>query len=234
MINTERWHLVHAPHGVASLRYTHWLETEPREYDGAPGLWRAEGGIVHGTGIPGLDDVRVEPFAHVIFEDLQLRAFARDGALALRVYDPQNPARRSLKRIESFPEDPAWAVPGRFEAAAAGAERLVRSVDGHETAQAATGTVAVTVDGHDLHLVVSGDEAGLSAVIADGTAADGAYPFRFLPIAPPDADGVVTVDFNHAYLPPCAFSDQYVCPLPPPENRIPVPVTAGERRAIHD
>lgn len=244
MSTTERWNLVHAPHGIASLRHTHWLDSEPQSYDGAPGRWWAADGLVHGIDVPGIDahgadgsrvgSVRLEPFVHVAVGDLRLRAFAREGSLALRVYDPQNPARLALQSIESFDRDAGWALPGHFTAAAVGEERLVRSVDGHESTHAAVGTVAVTVSGQEYHLVVSGDEGGLSAVIADETAADGAYRFRFLPIAEPDADGAVTVDFNDAYLPPCAFSDEYVCPLPPPANRIAAPVTAGERRAIRE
>lgn len=232
MSNSERWDLVRAPHGIASLRHTHWLDEEAREYEGAPGSWWVADGRVRGVDVPGLGDVELAAFEHVLVEDVKLRAFARDGALALRVYDPQNPARVDLQEIESFAPDAAWALPGRFEVAAAGEQRLVRSVDGYESAQPATGRVVVTVGGEELRLVVSGDEDGLSAVIADATASDGAYPFRFLPIDAPDADGRVVVDFNRAYLPPCAFSDQYVCPLPAPENRIAAAVTAGERRAV--
>lgn len=238
MSSTERWDLVHAPHGIASLRETHWLDAEPQGYDGVPGRWWAADGLVHGADVPGSSDaagvVQLEPFTDITVGDVKLRAFARDGALALRVYDPNNPARRDLKAIESFDQDDAWALPGRFVPAAAGEERLVRSVDGHESTHTAVGTAVVTVAGREYHLVVAGDEGWRSAVIADETAADGAYPFRFLPIAEPRSDGAVTVDFNRAYLPPCAFSDQYVCPLPPPENRIAAAVTAGERRAVRD
>jgi uncharacterized protein len=42
-------------------------------------------------------------------------------------------------------------------------------------------------------------------------------------------DGKVVLDFNFAYNPSCAYSDQWVCPLPPPENRLAEPITAGER-----
>jgi hypothetical protein len=36
-------------------------------------------------------------------------------------------------------------------------------------------------------------------------------------------------DFNFAYQPSCAFDPRWACPLAPPENRLDVPVTAGER-----
>ncbi|MDV3243822.1 MAG: DUF1684 domain-containing protein [Nitrososphaerales archaeon] len=41
------------------------------------------------------------------------------------------------------------------------------------------------------------------------------------------------VDFNYAYNPYCAYSEDYVCPLPPRENWLTVPIRAGERK-YHD
>ena len=45
-----------------------------------------------------------------------------------------------------------------------------------------------------------------------------------------DANGLTVLDFNFAYNPSCSYSDRYICPLAPPENRISVPVRGGERR----
>ena len=42
-------------------------------------------------------------------------------------------------------------------------------------------------------------------------------------------EGLTVLDFNFAYNPSCAYSPRYVCPLAPPANRLPMPVTAGER-----
>ncbi|GAA2986101.1 uncharacterized protein (DUF1684 family) [Microbacterium terrae] len=232
--STVRWDAVSAPHGTAALRHTHWLDATPRAVDGAPGEWWAEDGRVHGRGLPETGTVDLEPFTGVREADLLLKAFARTGSLALRVYDPENPDRLALRGIEAYPRDDAWAIAGRFVAAEDGAQETILSVDGHERTVAATGSIELTVAGEPVHLTVSADGEGFSAVIADASAADGAYRFRFLPIAAPTVDGAVTVDFNDAYLPPCAFSDQYVCPLPPPENRLAAAVTAGEKRAIRD
>jgi uncharacterized protein len=41
------------------------------------------------------------------------------------------------------------------------------------------------------------------------------------------------LDFNYAYNPYCAYSDDFVCPLPPQENWISVPIRAGEMK-YHD
>jgi len=39
----------------------------------------------------------------------------------------------------------------------------------------------------------------------------------------------LTVDFNKAYNPPCAFNPYSTCPLPPQRNRMNLMVTAGEK-----
>ncbi len=50
--------------------------------------------------------------------------------------------------------------------------------------------------------------------------------------ASPDGPIPVTLDFNRAFVPPCGFSAQYNCPLPPASNRFAFPVARGreERR----
>jgi uncharacterized protein (DUF1684 family) len=49
--------------------------------------------------------------------------------------------------------------------------------------------------------------------------------------APRVVDGDWTVlDFNMAGNPPCAYSPYTICPLPPRENRLEIPVEAGEKR----
>lgn len=45
------------------------------------------------------------------------------------------------------------------------------------------------------------------------------------------ARGTLFVDFNFAYQPSCAFDPRWVCPLAPPENRLDLPIRAGERLA---
>ena len=43
--------------------------------------------------------------------------------------------------------------------------------------------------------------------------------------------GTLTLDFNFAYQPSCAFDPRWACPLAPPENWLDIPVRAGERIA---
>jgi len=41
--------------------------------------------------------------------------------------------------------------------------------------------------------------------------------------------GLYDLDFNDAYQPYCFYDAKYDCPIPPPENRLTVPIRAGER-----
>jgi uncharacterized protein len=43
--------------------------------------------------------------------------------------------------------------------------------------------------------------------------------------------GTLVLDFNFAYQPSCAFDSRWACPLAPPENRLDLPIRAGERIA---
>jgi len=47
-------------------------------------------------------------------------------------------------------------------------------------------------------------------------------------------DGLITLDFNRAYNPPCAFTPFATCPLPPPENWLPFAVLAGEMKSASE
>ncbi len=61
-----------------------------------------------------------------------------------------------------------------------------------------------------------------------GSETYGAGRYLELPIL---EGGQVLLDFNYAYHPFCAYSASYSCPLPPEENRLPIPIRAGERNS---
>lgn len=60
-----------------------------------------------------------------------------------------------------------------------------------------------------------------------GTESYGAARYLDLEV---EHDDRYVVDFNYAYNPYCAYSEDYVCPLPPHENWLRVPVNAGEKK----
>ena len=44
-----------------------------------------------------------------------------------------------------------------------------------------------------------------------------------------DGKNSITIDFNMAYNPYCAYNPDYACPLPPRENVLEIPIRAGEK-----
>lgn len=240
----EEWRLSReagatAPYGLASVTGTHWLTEEPSDVDGLPGRWSARDGVVHGTGFEGADVALSPADAPFQLGSLQVKALVRAGQFAVRVFDPDAATRLSTIGIDAFDPDPAWVLTGRFVAAAAASTVAIRHVDGAETDFEVVGTVHVTVAGHEAELVAfAAAGGGLQITFADRTNGETSQQFRFLTLPAPQADGQVTVDLNRAYLPPCAFTEHYLCPIPPAANRLPVPVPAGEtfarRRVVPD
>jgi len=56
---------------------------------------------------------------------------------------------------------------------------------------------------------------------------------RYLDVNKVPGSNTITLDFNKAYNPYCAYAEKYSCPLPPSENLLKVPINAGEK-IYHD
>ena len=83
------------------------------------------------------------------------------------------------------------------------------------------GLTAYTFDG--------GDERSLFVPFLDATSGRATYGAgRYLDLEQED-DGTYSLDFNLAYHPSCVYDPRYSCPLTPAENRLPMPIEAGER-----
>lgn len=65
-------------------------------------------------------------------------------------------------------------------------------------------------------------------VFSDATSGSTTYGAgRSLMLPEPDQGGTVVLDFNRALNLPCAHNDMPVCPVAPPQNRLPFAVEAG-------
>ena len=73
------------------------------------------------------------------------------------------------------------------------------------------------------------EDSSLFVPFRDATSGKESYgAARYLDIEE-DPSGEHLLDFNLAYNPYCAYSDDYVCPFPPKENWLTVPILAGEK-----
>ena len=98
---------------------------------------------------------------------------------------------------------------------------------------AVPGEITFSKDGIHYNLAAFKAGRALQLVFSDATSGDSTYSVgRFLFVAP-NADGTITLDFNRAVLPPCAFSYAFNCPMPPRQNRFTVPIEAGEKQVLN-
>ena len=161
---------------------------------------------------------------------------SRQGRLAARVKDPDSAARARFHGLTYFPIDPSWRIEARFEENASPATVAVPNVLGAETSERSPGTVVFERAGKTYRLtpVLEQGETDYFVIFGDATNGHDTYGAgRFLYVAPPK-DGRTVIDFNKAYNPPCVFTDYATCPLPPPGNRLPIRVEAGEKEYAHE
>lgn len=113
---------------------------------------------------------------------------------------------------------------------AEGDDVKVQTSDGQERVYRRAGKVRIEVGGETAELTLyDTGHSGYFIPFRDTTSGKATYGAgRYLDVEPND-DGTVTIDFNEAYNPFCAYNEAYSCPLPPIENWLQVPIEAGER-----
>jgi uncharacterized protein len=230
------WHAWHAarekavlaPHGIAANTGTTWLSDGPQIIAGLPGKWVTRDGYAvdmeHNLALaPGEEHHSGDKLVKVVAP--------RPGTIAVRVFDPSASARVGITGIEAFAPDPGWLLRGHFEPADSASTIAIRHVDGVTTDDPMAGSVHLKIAGHRLRLAAwpSAEAGMLELTFADATNGVSTKQFRFLKFTAWDSAGVVELDFNRAFLPPCAFGEGYLCPIPPAQNRLPFAVEAGER-----
>lgn len=241
------------PQGPLALVNTQWVGEEQTIW-GVPGTWapapagtsgllvtataaegiHVDGALVDGTALArGKDDP--EP-STIVFND-HTTGFViagEDGLYALRVWDAQSEGIQNFGGIDAFDYNPDWVITGTFReiegGSVVGFEHL--KDDGKTRGEVVPGEIRFTHDGVEYDIAAFKSGRALQLVFADATNGDDSYSVgRFLFIAP-NPDGTITLDFNNAVLPPCAFSYAFNCPLPPKQNRFPFRIEAGEKNVL--
>ena len=168
----------------------------------------------------------------------------RRGRDELFAHHPQSPltaeARATFAGLPYFPHDPALRVEAALEPEADGAELVIPTSTAEPTRFRRVGVVRPELPAGRVSLAVywlEGYGGGLFLPFRDALAGRATYGGgRYLLDTVKGADlgasadgrGLV-LDFNYAYNPSCAYDPRWSCPLAPPENRLDVPIEAGER-----
>jgi uncharacterized protein (DUF1684 family) len=162
---------------------------------------------------------------------LSLTVIKRGERLGIRLKDKNSAIRKTFTGLRWFDIAEAWRVEARWVSHPQPKPVRVPNVLGQVESMPSPGYAEFTLGGKTLRLdgVLEDPQAEqLFFILRDQTSGKETYGAgRFLYADLPKA-GKVVLDFNRAYSPPCAFTPYATCPLPPPQNWMPVRVEAGE------
>ncbi|RAN82043.1 hypothetical protein B5P43_10195 [Bacillus sp. SRB_336] len=162
-------------------------------------------------------------YLYVIENGMQRGMRAKNNAAPLRTHFPG---------FRYFPIDPSWRIEADWVPFATPHVLKMAYVTGTVSDTPIAGKAVFHRDGHTYELLPIDEDGRLFFVFSDRTAGRLTYGgARFLYAEAPK-DGKVLLDFNLAENPPCAITPHVVCPLAPPENRLKLPVTAGELKFL--
>jgi uncharacterized protein (DUF1684 family) len=204
--------------------------------DGPPhaGAFELHGGKVTATMDGSTREIAHDSGDVVKVGRLSLLAIQRGEKFGIRLKDPDSRYRREFHGIEYFPANEQYRVSARF---VSGHKTIpILNILGQTEPSECPGYAVFRLGGRELRLYPILEEPGARQVFyifRDQTTGKETYPAgRFLYSDLPK-DGQVTLDFNKAYNPPCAFTPYATCPLPPKENHLAVRIEAGEKTYGH-
>lgn len=157
----------------------------------------------------------------------------REDKDAFFKHDPHSPLtpeqQRNFSGLRYFAVNPALDLIIQPEVHTAPDTITMQTSTGSQQHYLRWGQVRFEVDGQPAELTIFASEHGLFLPFVDATRNSETYGAgRYLePEELPD--GTLHIDFNMAYNPYCAYSPFYSCPLTPFENRLDVPIRAGEK-----
>ena len=132
--------------------------------------------------------------------------------------------------LNYYPENPSLRLEIKLERLAQTEPVTLATSTGDEQEYFHVGQVRFDVGGQEALLQIYEADYGFFVPFVDATAPKETYGAgRYL--EPHDLGGdLLSVDFNLAYNPYCAYNEQWSCPLPPAANRLKVRIKAGEKK----
>jgi uncharacterized protein (DUF1684 family) len=142
---------------------------------------------------------------------------------------PLSPAqKRAFTGLKYFPENPDLALELEAEIFDDPQEVNMQTSTGDIQSYTRYGQVTFSVEGQPARLTLYRSEDGFFLPFVDALAPHETYGAgRYLE---PQllAGNIFWIDFNYAYNPYCAYNENWSCPITPAENRLKVPIRAGE------
>ncbi len=158
-----------------------------------------------------------------------LQIIRRGERLGVRVRDPEHPSRAAFTGRRWHAPRADYRLSARFEPYDPPRPLAITNILGDTSEQPSPGALVFTLEGRELRLdATAGYGGGLQILFRDRSSGGETYGAGRYLSTPPPAAGLVELDFNRAYNPPCAFTSFATCPLPPFQNHLPVAIQAGE------
>jgi uncharacterized protein (DUF1684 family) len=169
----------------------------------------------------------------VVSARLSLFLIRRGDRIGLRMLDPESHARRTFSGLRYFPLNPAYRFEAKYTPYASMKTVTVLNVLGQLVPMESPGYVEFSLNGRTWRLepvYETSRHDDLFFIFKDLTSRTDTYEAGRYLHTPLPQNGVVDLDFNRAYNPPCAFTAFATCPLPIKENQLAVAIRAGELR----
>ncbi len=146
--------------------------------------------------------------------------------------DPSSPLtpgqRQTFAGLRYFPPDPALRLTLDVEELPEKDEVRMQTTTGDVQTYQRFGRIRFAVDGQEAWLTLYHNEVGFFLPFVDSLAGKETYGAGRYLEPEPLPGGKFLVDFNLAYNPYCAYNERWSCPITPAENRLKVPIRAGE------
>jgi len=162
---------------------------------------------------------------------LTLQVIKRGERHAIRLKDKDSALRKAFTGLHWYEVREDYKVTARFVSYGAPQPVKVPNILGQTEAMPSPGYAVFPMNGKEVRLEGVLEEPGaeqLFFILRDETSGKETYPAGRFMYADLPKQGTIVLDFNKAYNPPCAFTPFATCPLPPPQNWMPVRVEAGE------
>jgi uncharacterized protein len=162
---------------------------------------------------------------------ISFHIIVRNGKFILRLADNESLVRKQFAGRIWYPADEKFKVQARFIPSPEGTKLSVTNVLDEVSNEPSPGYLEFKINDRPFKLDALSEDDGLFIIFKDETSKDATYPpSRFLFIEKmPMPNEIITLDFNKAYNPPCAFSEFTTCPLPPKQNILNTRIEAGEK-----
>jgi uncharacterized protein (DUF1684 family) len=146
---------------------------------------------------------------------------------------PQSPLtheqKHGFKGLKYFPENESLRMEVPVEVFPTQKTVSIQTTGGQPQIYLRFGRFKFDVDGQAAELTLYSNENGFFLPFRDNLAGKDTYPAgRYIEVEQLQ-NGKFLVDFNLAYNPYCAYNEAWSCPLTPVENRLKVPIRAGEK-----